>query len=81
MQYLQLDEKSDNQPVINFFRGKGYFVYADPTDASYSNIIIADRTVTYDDFKRLGKRFGLDREWWDDETDFNSRLQQELPEA
>ena len=54
----------------------GYFVYEDPTDES--NVIVSDRTLTLSDLRKNAKRLGIDPDWWDNETDFNSMKNEEL---
>lgn len=78
---LQMSPTGENQEVIDFIRGLGYLVYADPTDPDCNNVIIADRTMTFGDLKKKAKRFGINLRWWNDDTDYNDRLAAELHEA
>lgn len=80
IEYIQMDEKDWFQSTVDFFRGKGYFVYADPTGDGFTNIILSDHTLTYRDLKRRAKRFGIDLNWWNKETIFNELLDNELPQ-
>lgn len=54
----------------------GYLVYEDPTNES--NVIVSDRTLTLGDLRKNAKRLGIDSDWWDNETSFNSMKNEEL---
>lgn len=69
-----LDEGAES--LVEFIQGMGYFVYADP--CGESGAYISDRSLTYGDLKKHAKQLDIDLEWWDNVTDFNERLDEEL---
>jgi len=60
----------------DFVSNMGYLVYANPIDNTC--VIVSDRVLTYKWLKDHPKQFGIDLKWWNDKTDFNSMLDEEL---
>ena len=73
--YCDSYEASD---LLDFAAGMGYYIYEDPTQEEL--MIISDRQLTYRDLKKMAKRFDIDLDWWNNTTDFNDRLDEELDE-
>ena len=72
-----LDEGAES--FVEFVIGMGYIVYNHP--GSPSELIIADKTLTYGDLRKMTTKLQIDEEWWDNETEFNSMKDQELDEV
>jgi hypothetical protein len=68
----------DQSDLLEFIRGMGYLVYESPLDENV--LVISDKVLTFGAFKKLSKRFEFDLKWWNDETDYNDRLHEELNE-
>jgi hypothetical protein len=64
------------QGLLETFAGMGYFVYRHPT--SEYETIISDRQLTNGDVKKHAKQLDIDLEYWDDDTDLNLSLDEEL---
>jgi len=60
----------------DFVANMGYLVYTDPINDDF--VIVSDKVLTYKWLKDHPKQFGIDLKWWNDETDFNSMLDEEL---
>lgn len=72
-------ESYDNDEWMDFIAGMGYFIYENPLhETAY---IISDKTMTYGDLKKSALRFSIDLDWWNNETDLNSMLTEELDAA
>ena len=57
----------------------GYIVYENPIcDAGY---LISDKRLTYGYLKKHAWDFDIDLEWWETQTDFDKRLNEELDEV
>jgi hypothetical protein len=74
--FLNTENETD---IMEFIAGMGYLVYEDPTGSGY--VIISDKVLTYGDLKKNAKKFGIDLKWWNEHTDFNDRIDEELDEA
>ena len=67
---------NDGDDLLDFIEGMGYILYEDPSDSDC--VIISDKVLTYGWLKKNAKRFDLDVEWWQEMTDYDSRLNEEL---
>ena len=76
-QIFVYDISPDND-VFDFIRELGYFIYEVPNDNEFA--IISDKVLTYGDLKKQAAKFQIDLKWWNEETDFNEILDQELDE-
>lgn len=66
--------------LLEFIAGMGYLLYDDPTENGA--VVVSDHPVTYREMKQkfTGKNDWIDLEWWNNDTDFNDRLSDELDE-
>jgi hypothetical protein len=59
----------------------GYSIYEDPTDSDFVFVSPLKQPLTYKWFRHHAKTFDIDLEWWDNESDFNDRLNDDLDEV
>jgi hypothetical protein len=75
---MAVPRQNEYDGLLDFITGMGYFLYEDPSDENC--IIVSDKTLTYGDVKKAAKKFGVNLNWWNDVTDYNDRLTEELDE-
>lgn len=75
---ILLRNYSDGDGFAEFIAGMGYALYQDPTNENV--VLVSDRPLTFGDLKKMAKQLDIDLDWWNNTTDFNECLDDELDE-